>query len=321
MTFLSVQETLSRIFRVLTPPSLWRRLLAFALLFFWGPLLIGSVYGRPAAAAASRARRCGAAAARVDAVRHAADARHPRRPRDALLARLAGPHQAAPRLRRQPRRDGRARAAQGRLPRLRRLVHRGAARGLRHARHRPLLPGLGADRLDHPAGGRGGRRLPRAARRARPAPVGGDAARPLDGDRRPRRCSPGASARGARRCTRSRRPSASVSTALRLRFLLAPLVERGWVEPPLAPHHGYRLALPPDRLRDDASCSPPTRRSTPPGRLGDPAGARSPACRRSSSAPGRRGSTTSPSPISSARRGKPTPSAGRSPSPRSTTSA
>jgi len=45
MTFLSVQETLSRIFRVLTPPSLWRRLLAFALLFFWGPLLIGSVYG------------------------------------------------------------------------------------------------------------------------------------------------------------------------------------------------------------------------------------------------------------------------------------
>lgn len=45
MTFLSVQETLSRIFRVVTPPSLWRRLLAFALLFFWGPLLIGSVYG------------------------------------------------------------------------------------------------------------------------------------------------------------------------------------------------------------------------------------------------------------------------------------
>jgi membrane protein len=44
MTFLSVQETLSRIFGVVRPPSLWRRLLAFALLLFWGPLLIGSAY-------------------------------------------------------------------------------------------------------------------------------------------------------------------------------------------------------------------------------------------------------------------------------------
>ena len=45
MTFFAVQETLFEIFRVAAPPSLARRLLTFTLLFFWGPVLIGSVYG------------------------------------------------------------------------------------------------------------------------------------------------------------------------------------------------------------------------------------------------------------------------------------
>ncbi len=45
MTFFSVQETLFAIFGVTAPPSLVRRLLALTLLLFWGPLLIGSVYG------------------------------------------------------------------------------------------------------------------------------------------------------------------------------------------------------------------------------------------------------------------------------------
>lgn len=45
MTFFSVQETLFDIFRVAAPPSFARRLLTFTLLFFWGPVLIGSAYG------------------------------------------------------------------------------------------------------------------------------------------------------------------------------------------------------------------------------------------------------------------------------------
>jgi membrane protein len=44
MTFFSVQETLFTIFRVSEPPSLARRILTFTLLFFWGPVLIGSAY-------------------------------------------------------------------------------------------------------------------------------------------------------------------------------------------------------------------------------------------------------------------------------------
>jgi membrane protein len=45
MTFFSVQETLFDVFRVAAPPSLARRLVTFTLLFFWGPVLIGSAYG------------------------------------------------------------------------------------------------------------------------------------------------------------------------------------------------------------------------------------------------------------------------------------
>jgi YihY family inner membrane protein len=45
MTFFSVQETLFTIFRVPEPPSLARRVLTYTMLFFWGPVLIGSAYG------------------------------------------------------------------------------------------------------------------------------------------------------------------------------------------------------------------------------------------------------------------------------------
>jgi len=45
LTFFSVQETLFAIFGVTAPPSFGRRLLTFTLLLFWGPVLIGSVYG------------------------------------------------------------------------------------------------------------------------------------------------------------------------------------------------------------------------------------------------------------------------------------
>jgi YihY family inner membrane protein len=39
--FLGAQATLFRVFGVDQPPSLWRRLVTFSLLFFWGPLLVG----------------------------------------------------------------------------------------------------------------------------------------------------------------------------------------------------------------------------------------------------------------------------------------
>jgi len=42
LTFLGVQDTLFRIFRVERPPSYLRRIVTYSLLFFWGPLLIGS---------------------------------------------------------------------------------------------------------------------------------------------------------------------------------------------------------------------------------------------------------------------------------------
>jgi len=41
-TFFGVQDSLFRIFGVDQPPSLWRRLVTFSLLFFWGPLLVGA---------------------------------------------------------------------------------------------------------------------------------------------------------------------------------------------------------------------------------------------------------------------------------------
>ncbi len=41
-TFLLVEESLFRIFNVETPPSLVRRIAAFSVLLFWGPLMIGS---------------------------------------------------------------------------------------------------------------------------------------------------------------------------------------------------------------------------------------------------------------------------------------
>jgi len=44
LTFFSVQETLFAIFGVTAPPRLGRRVVTFSLLFFWGPVLIGSVY-------------------------------------------------------------------------------------------------------------------------------------------------------------------------------------------------------------------------------------------------------------------------------------
>jgi membrane protein len=39
--FLGVQTTLFRVFGVDSPPSFWRRLVTFSMLFFWGPLLVG----------------------------------------------------------------------------------------------------------------------------------------------------------------------------------------------------------------------------------------------------------------------------------------
>jgi len=42
ITFFGVQESLFRIFRVHETPSIFRRLMTFSLLFFWGPLLVGS---------------------------------------------------------------------------------------------------------------------------------------------------------------------------------------------------------------------------------------------------------------------------------------
>jgi membrane protein len=45
MTFLSVQQALFNIFGVSAPPSLGRRILTMTLMVFWGPVLIGSVYG------------------------------------------------------------------------------------------------------------------------------------------------------------------------------------------------------------------------------------------------------------------------------------
>lgn len=44
-TFLSVQQALFSIFGVSAPPSLGRRILTMTLMVFWGPVLIGSVYG------------------------------------------------------------------------------------------------------------------------------------------------------------------------------------------------------------------------------------------------------------------------------------
>ncbi len=42
LTFLGVQDTLFRIFRVERPPSYVRRIVTFSMLFFWGPLLVGT---------------------------------------------------------------------------------------------------------------------------------------------------------------------------------------------------------------------------------------------------------------------------------------
>lgn len=42
LTFFGVQESLFQVFGVARPPSLFRRLMTFSLLFFWGPLLVGT---------------------------------------------------------------------------------------------------------------------------------------------------------------------------------------------------------------------------------------------------------------------------------------
>lgn len=246
MTFLSVQETLSRIFRVLTPPSLWRRLLAFALLFFWGPMLIGSVY------------------AGLLLLRQSSSTLGPLLRESTLfgtlptLATLAGLAMLF------------WRASLGRIK-------------LRHAFAGSLVATVGLELLK--VGFRiyvgSFTEVQRAVYGTLAialfflvsvqigwiillagAEVAACLGLPAAPDKRPwagTRPDPWTAVAVLTLLAGrfgSRRPALHEVEAaerfgldgLRLRFLLAPMVEGGWVEPPLAPHQGYRLAVPPERL-------------------------------------------------------------------------
>jgi len=247
MTFLSVQDTLSRIFRVLTPPSLWRRLLAFALLFFWGPLLIGSVYGGllvlgQSSSTLGELLRASTLIATLPA-----------------LATLIGLGMLF------------WRASLGRIK-------------LRHAFAGSLLATLGLELLK--VGFRVYAMEFTEVQRAvygtlaialfflvsvqigwvillAGAEVAACLGLPAAPDRRPwagTRPDPWTAIAVLTLMAGrfdSRRPALHEVEAAehfgldgaRLRFLLAPLVDREWIEPPLAPHHGYRLIVPPDRIR------------------------------------------------------------------------
>lgn len=247
VTFLSVQQTLARIFRVLTPPSLWRRLLAFALLFFWGPLLIGSVYGgllllRQSSSTLSTLVRESTLISAVPAL--------------ATLLGLAMLYW---------------RASLGRIR-------------LRHAFAGSLVATVGLELLK--VGFRvyaaSFTEVQRAVYGALAialfflvavqlgwiillagAEVAACLGLPAGPDRRPwagTRPDPWtavavltllAARFGAKRPALHEVEAAERFglDGLRLNFLLAPLVDREWVEPPLAPRHGYKLAVPPDTLR------------------------------------------------------------------------
>ncbi len=246
-TFLSVQETLSRIFRVLTPPSLWRRLLAFAMLFFWGPLLIGSAYAGLLVLGQS-------SSALGDLLRQSTlDSTLP------ALATFVGLGMLF------------WRASLGRIK-------------LRHAFAGSLIATLGLELLK--IGFRVYAAEFTEVQRAvygtlaialfflvavqlgwlillAGAEVAACLGLPAGPDQRPwagTRPDPWtaiavlvliARRHGSRRPA-LHEPEAGERFGLdgeRLRFLLAPLVDRDWIEPPLAPHEGYRLAAAPERLR------------------------------------------------------------------------
>lgn len=249
MTFLSVQETLSRIFRVLTPPSLWRRLLAFSLLFFWGPLLIGSVYGGLLLLGQSRAGTPVGELLRDSTLVGALPA----------LATLIGLAMLY------------WRASLGRIK-------------LRHAFVGSLVATVALELLKI-----GFRVYIGSFSEVQRAVYGtlaialffvlsvqiawvillaaaevaaclglpaGPDVRPWAGTRPDPWTAVAVLTLLAERFG-SRRPAVHELEAaerfgvdgLRLRFLLAPLVDRGYVEPPLAPHHGYRLKVSPERLK------------------------------------------------------------------------
>lgn len=248
-TFLSVQDTLSRIFRVLTPPSLWRRLLAFALLFFWGPLLIGSVYAGLLVLGQSSSSTALGRLLRDSTLVDTLPA----------LATLIGLAMLF------------WRASLGRIK-------------LRHAFAGSLVATVGLELLK--IGFRVYAASFTEVQRAvygtlaialfflvsvqigwvillAGAEVAACLGLPAAPDRRPwagTRPDPWtaiavltlmAGRFGGRRPALHEVEAAEHFglDGARLRFLLAPLVDREWIEPPLAPHHGYRLMVPPDRIR------------------------------------------------------------------------
>lgn len=251
MTFLSVQETLSRIFRVLTPPSLWRRLLAFALLFFWGPLLIGSVYGgllwlgqrnSDADSALGRLLRdstlIGTLPALATLIGLAMLYWRASLGRIKLRHAFAGSFVATLAL--ELLKVG-FRVYAGSFSDVQRAVYGTLAIALffvlsvQIAWMILLASAEVAACLGLPSG-------PdvRPWAGTRPDPWTAVAVLTLLAER-----------------FGSRRPAVHELEAaerfgvdgLRLRFLLAPLVDRGYVQPPLAPHHGYRLKVSPERLK------------------------------------------------------------------------
>lgn len=249
MTFLSVQETLSRIFRVLTPPSLWRRLLAFALLFFWGPLLIGSVYGGLLVLGQSSSGSPLGELLRASTLRSVLPA----------VATLIGLgmlfwRASLGRIRLRHAFAGSLVATVGlELLKIGFRVYAGSFTEVQRAVYGTLAIALFflvaveiawlillasaevAACLGLPAGPD---RRPWAG--TRPDPWTAIAVLTLMAGRF-----------GARRPALHEVEAAERFglDGARLRFLLAPLVDRGWIEPPLAPHHGYRLTEAPDRLR------------------------------------------------------------------------
>lgn len=249
MTFLSVQETLSRIFRVLTPPSLWRRLLAFALLFFWGPLLIGSVYGGLLVLGQSSSGSPLGELLRASTLRSALPA----------VATLVGLgmlfwRASLGRIRLRHAFAGSLVATVGlELLKVGFRVYAGSFTEVQRAIYGTLAIALFflvsvqiawlillasaevAACLGLPAGPD---RRPWAG--TRPDPWTAIAVLTLMAGRF-----------GARRPALHEVEAAERFglDGARLRFLLAPLVDREWIEPPLAPHHGYRLIEAPERLR------------------------------------------------------------------------
>ncbi len=300
MTFLSVQETLSRIFGVVRPPSLWRRLLAFALLLFWGPLLIGSAYGGllvlgQSSTTLGRLLRDSTLLGWLPA-----------------LATLLGLAMLF------------WRASLGRI-KLRHAfagslvatvalellkvgfriyvvsateVQRAVYGTLAIAVFFVLSVQIGWIILLASAEVAACLGLPTGADAQ---PLGGNAPRPLDGDRRPvapRRASrlapPGAARPRGRRALRPRRAALAIPAGTAGRPRLRRTAARG--APRLPPEGGTGADL------DEGAARALRADPTPIPRTGPPSPPRSPACPPSCSEPGRPGSTTSPSPTSCARR-------------------